>query len=435
MSEATEITDMKDFALDNPGKFTAKWCNSLITNLQTSFTDINASFKCIHSTFVAFKENVKTETDLLSELLSQQIKEVKAEAASAKAIAEKCRSEVAELKTICLDLKQQNIELKEQNNNLETYSRKNNIIIRGLHEPKDESNEQCETSVKLFLKNKLKIDSAKVESIKFNRCHRLKPRNKKATRDVIIRFHSLYDRDQVWSKKSALYGQKFGMSEDFPRSVASNRRRLFPIFNHARRVLQQKNVSLKGDKLIIAGSPYTVTSLDRLPEKLHPRNFNEKSNETTMVFGGILSEWHPFSNWSPCSLRYKNINFKTLEHAYMHTMAKTFKDDTIATEIIKAPDAQSAKILSYSIKDFNPDMWNEKKADVMKTLLKIKFVRNSTHADKLLKTGNKRLAETGRGSYYSCGMSITDSDVLDTSKWSGNNLGLMLQSIRNELRA
>ena len=177
-----------------------------------------------------------------------------------------------------------------------------------------------------------------------------------------------------------------------------------------------------------------MTSLDRLPEKLDPRNFNEKINETTMVFGGILSEWHPFSNWFPCSLKYKNTTFKSLEHAYLHTMAKSFKDDTMATEIIKAPDAQSAKILSYSIKDFNADVWNEKKADVMKSLLKIKFVKNSEHANQLLKTGNKRLAETGRGSYYSCGMYITDNDVLDTSKWGGNNLGLMLQSIRNDLR-
>ena len=58
----------------------------------------------------------------------------------------------------------------------------------------------------------------------------------------------------------------------------------------------------------------------------------------------------------------------------------------------------------------------------MKTPLKIKFVKNSEHAKQLLKTGNKRLTKTGRGFYYTCGMSATDNDVVDTSRRGGNNL-------------
>ena len=89
--------------------------------------------------------------------------------------------------------------------------------------------------------------------------------------------------------------------------MASNRLRLFPSLQYTALIIHDqkgfvvKIVSLKGDKLI----PYTVTSLDRLPEKLHHRNFNEKSNEKTMVIDGILSEWHPFNKSSPCSLKYK----------------------------------------------------------------------------------------------------------------------------------
>ena len=56
-----------------------------------------------------------------------------------------------------MKLKFENRTLKEQGNNIETYSRKNNIIIRGLRETENESNDQCEHMVRLFLVNNLKI--------------------------------------------------------------------------------------------------------------------------------------------------------------------------------------------------------------------------------------------------------------------------------------
>ena len=56
--------------------------------------------------------------------------------------------------------------------------------------------------------------------------------------------------------------------------------------------------------------------------KLHHNNFNERSNKDTLVFGGVFSEYPESSNWAPAELYYNGVKHKSIEHAYMHTMAK-----------------------------------------------------------------------------------------------------------------
>ena len=67
-------------------------------------------------------------------------------------------------------------------------------------------------------------------------------------------------------------------------------------------------------------------------------------------------------------------------------------------------------------------------------LLGIKFAPDTELARELLSSGNKLLAETGKGKFYPCGLSIADKNILDTSKWSGNVLGKLLGKIRLALR-
>ena len=189
---------------------------------------------------------------------------------------------------------------------------------------------------------------------------------------------------------------------------------------------------LKGDRLNINGLLYTVSTIDRLQGKLHHNNFNERSNKDTLVFGGVLSEYHELSNWAPAELYYNGVKHKSIEHAYMHTMGKTFKDEDTAADIMDSPDAQSAKMLSHKVNGFDAKKWNDLKYDIMFTLLRIKFKPGSKFATKLLATGNKHLAESGRG-FYACGLSITDNNVLDKSKWSSNQLGILLEKLRHDL--
>ena len=71
------------------------------------------------------------------------------------------RSEMDILKKECLVVKRENEEFKKKHSNdMETYSRKNNIIFNGITEVSDETNELCESAVRAFLRNTLQIEGA-----------------------------------------------------------------------------------------------------------------------------------------------------------------------------------------------------------------------------------------------------------------------------------
>ena len=268
--------------------------------------------------------------------------------------------------------------------------------------------------------------------MKFVRVHRLRAMKQNTPRSIIVRFYDFGDREVVWGQKSTLAGDsKFGISEDFPRDIAYQRRKLFPIFHAAKRA--NKYVTLKGDKLTIEGKTFTTKSLGELEGGLHPRNFCEKSSDDVLVFGGIYSEWHTFSNWSPCQIEHSGKSFITLEHAYLHKKATTFNDHVTAAAILASPNAAAAKSLSYSIRGFDMVKWNGLKEGVMRDLLRIKFAPGTAAAAELLATGNKKLAESGRDKFFSCGLSLTDKHILNKTKWGVNTLGRLLSDIRQDL--
>ena len=73
----------------------------------------------------------------------------------------------------------------------------------------------------------------------------------------------------------------------------------------------QKKV--KEDNLFVDSVKYNVDNINNLPGDVHPKHFCGKSNATTEVFGGIMSEDHPFSNWAPYPFKYEGIMYANLE--------------------------------------------------------------------------------------------------------------------------
>ena len=71
--------------------------------------------------------------------------------------------------------------------------------------------------------------------------------------------------------------------------------------------------------MILKNVRYTVDTLGQLPDDLQPKKFCRKSDNSTLVFGGVLSEHDTFSNWSPSRIAYGDHVYGCLEQAYMHT--------------------------------------------------------------------------------------------------------------------
>ena len=109
--------------------------------------------------------------------------------------AEKMQEEVHVLKTEYRKLRDENVILKNQTNNIESYSRRDNLIIYGVTEPKNESPSQCEKLVKQSFVTHLNLTDLEAGNIEFVRCHRLYSNRKNAVKPVIVRFKNFNDRE------------------------------------------------------------------------------------------------------------------------------------------------------------------------------------------------------------------------------------------------
>ena len=419
-------------------KFTKNWATQLALSLKESFEKIASSINTMNT-------NICKRFDDLELQLRNDISQTatKAEAAVTVANANKIalqqlRSEVDELRQWCRDLKNENVTLKSQTNNIETYSRRDNLVFYGIKEPSNETNESCEQSVRRFLQETLLITDEKSAHMPFVRCHRMQELNKNRIRPIIVRFVNFKDRELVWSKKSAIINRDYHIGEDYPKEIAYHRRKLFPVFSKARRLLgiDRKKVSLKLDTLTIMGRRYTVNTLDQLTGDLNMKTFSERSNGNLLVFGGMYSNFHPLSNYYLCPITVRNHRYANVEQAYQFIKAEFFGDLITAQKIKASSDPTDAKRLSYDIKGSKEmyDRWNAQRYELMTEIVMAKFSQNPKLAVELKASGTKQLAESGKHDYYAVGLSITHRDILNNAKWTGSSkLGDILMHVRREL--
>ena len=67
--------------------------------------------------------------------------------------------------------------------------------------------------------------------------------------------------------------------------------------------------------------------------------------------------------------------------------------------------------------------------------MRIKFSDNTELSRELIDTKDRILVEAGIDPFYGVGLSITNGDIIDPTKWKGQNqLGQLLCGIRAELK-
>lgn len=422
----------------------SNWGSQLVETLKVSFSKISQQIN---------DNNVREEIQDLTTTIQNSIVSITAVKSTADEALQLARDNAVTIKSLkddlksmestCNDLKDENTVLKQRSDDLEIYSRKNNLVIRGIAENDNESDDQCSAAVKLFFKEQLKLDDTDVAQIKFIRCHRLgfkknvpnQAHQKEFSRQIIVRFVNFSDRQAVYRASFQLRNNKqYSVQENYPGNIGYRRRKLHPIYSFAKKQNEyEKNTFLKGDRLHIGDKMFTVENIDTLPAAIHPRKLCTKSNDDVIVSGGTLSEFSFLSNYAPCDIEYQSVKYVNLEHAYQHARAVHFNDRTTAAKILTTKNPAEAKRLGYRVSGFDAATWNGIKEKLMLKLLRIKFKPMSDMARKLQDTGNKLLAESGKESYFSCGMPLTHPDILDSLKWKSNKLGELQMKIRNEL--
>lgn len=352
---------------------------------------------------------------------------------------QKLRDDMNLMKYNYIQVNDENRRLKKQVNGLENYGRRSNLVIRGIPESEGEN---CEQLARQFMSKNLKIEANFCDNVEFVRIHRLGKRlnpQQRWPRPIIMRFYNFGHRQRVWQTRATLRNTKYSLCENFSSDTDFNRNKLYPIYQAAKRMPQyERKVSMVEDVLVVDSKRYTIDTISKLPDELHPKKFTSKTNEesTVYVFGGTLSEYNSFSNWSPARIEHGGFVYSNLEQAYMYKKATHHQDVDAAQKIRYTTDPREVKRIGSSIQVPHDGTWHEVKSGVMLNLVRAKFTQNIELKRELLATGTMKLGETGKDSFFSIGLALTNRQVLDPNMWTApSELGKALEMVREELRA
>ena len=141
------------------------------------------------------------------------------------------------------------------------------------------------------------------------------------------------------------------------------------------------------------------------------------------------------SNWYPSDFTVDEIKFTSMEQYMMYQKAMCFNDNSIAAQILETNDVAQIKALGRLVHNYNDHHWNGVRQVVIYEGLIAKFSQNEELLDKLISTGNALLAECAvKDRIWGIGLSMTDPDRFDRTKWNGTNLlGYALMMVRDKI--
>ena len=119
----------------------------------------------------------------------------------------------------------------------------------------------------------------------------------------------------------------------------------------------------------------------------------------------------------------------------MAEMARLFKDYETLEEILATENQKEIKDLGRKIKNFNEELWNREKYEIVKRGNLAKFSQDENLKEFLLSTGDKIIVEASPyDSIWGIGMGTKDKNIEDPTAWKGENLlGFALMEVRDLL--
>ena len=147
-------------------------------------------------------------------------------------------------------------------------------------------------------------------------------------------------------------------------------------------------------------------------------------------------EYGFLSNWSLSNFVAFGIEFSSMEQYMMYQKATVFKDEEIASQILRTSDVAEIKSLGRAVRNYDDHVWNGVRQILVYEGLTAKFSQNEDLKRLLKETGDAVLAECAvKDRIWGIGLSMTDPDRLDRSKWQGQNLlGYALMAVRDKLQ-
>lgn len=141
----------------------------------------------------------------------------------------------------------------------------------------------------------------------------------------------------------------------------------------------------------------------------------------------------PFSNWCPAKITYKGHEFANSEQAFMWEKAMAFNDTEIANQMLLTTDPRKVKKLGRKVKNFDNDVWEDVRFDIMYNVCLAKFEQNEDLQRELFSHANF-VEASPEDAIWGIGMAEGTEGIEDPSNWLGFNLlGQVLDKVRTQL--
>lgn len=309
------------------------------------------------------------------------------------------------------------------------YNRRWNLMLMGVEEVQEGEDEKVKISE--LLQTRLGIPRPKIEMVT-----RMGANMGKTPRPALITFAHIDQRYKVWYKKGEInkdQTQKIWIQEDLHKQLRNELNALLKVQKRAKSLADKyTDIKIKDFRIRVQGRYYDAKELELLPDDLKPSRTATPQNDNAVVFFGRSS---PLSNHHLCNINIAGRAFTCVEHFLAWQRANTAKDKGLADEVLEMKDPSEHKQVLNSLKDKNKEDWEDTVDNVLITVLRAKFNQNENLKKFLCDTHPRKIGEASLNQQWGIGLSLTDGNVLDTSKWNeeGNRLGKALEKIRNEL--
>lgn len=141
------------------------------------------------------------------------------------------------------------------------------------------------------------------------------------------------------------------------------------------------------------------------------------------------------SQWYPLPFEVEGLTYKTCEHWMMAQKALLFGDEETRLKIVESKTPKEAKALGRQVKNFDNQVWDANKYEIVKQGNAHKFGQNPKFAEYLQGTSNRIIVEASPvDAIWGIGMAQDHAQVENAHAWRGENLlGFALMEVRDGL--
>lgn len=144
-----------------------------------------------------------------------------------------------------------------------------------------------------------------------------------------------------------------------------------------------------------------------------------------------------FSQWFPSKFVIADKEYSCAEQWMMAEKARAFNDIETLDKIMNTKEPRAMKGYGRLVKNYDDETWAKMRYQVVVEGNIAKFSQNAPLKKILMDTGERTIVEASpHDTIWGIGLGDWDDNILDTSKWRGQNLlGKALMEVREKLRA